>query len=78
MQLYLVGRWLDPESALWGVQGIFSQTWRADDACKDDSCFVLPFELDKEAATLEKEVVSPRIPTLEDPFASVVKEEVTL
>lgn len=75
MQLYLVGRWLDPDGVLWGVQGIFSQTWKADEACRDDSCFVIPFELDKEAETLEKELVSPRIPTLEDPFASVVIEK---
>lgn len=74
MTVYLVGRWLD-DGTLWGVQGIFSQSWKADDACRDNACFVLPFELDKEAETLEMEVTTARIPTLEDPFASVVTEK---
>jgi len=73
MQVYLVGRWSETEGDLFGVQGIFSQGWRADDACKDERCFVLPFELDKEAETLDVMRVKPRIPATEDPFATGVQ-----
>lgn len=74
MTVYLVGRWLD-ETALWGVQGIFSQEWRAMEACRDASCFYLPFQLDEEAATLEMEKRPARSPALEDPFTVPIAEQ---
>lgn len=77
MKVYLVGRWIG-NGTLWGIQGIFSQEYRAVEACRDDACFWLPFELDQEAETLEQEVAQPRYPALEDPFTTPITEPTQL
>lgn len=73
MKVYLVGRWIG-SGTRFGFVGIFSQDWRGVEACRDDACFMVPFELDQENTVLDAEDIVPRYPALEDPFAMPITE----